>query len=94
MDANSIITKAIENRMNPILPNLTSENQSALVHKRLITENSMVIFEVFHHTNKASKRKRGMVGIKLDMEKAYDKMDSNFINKTLNNVGFPKRFTK
>lgn len=51
-------------------------------------------FEVFHHLNKASKRKHGMVSIQLDMGKAYDRLDLNFINHTLININFPKRCTK
>lgn len=35
-----------------------------------------------------------MVDIKLDMEKAYDRLDWNFIKHTLINIGFPMSFTK
>lgn len=54
----------------------------------------MVAFEVFHHLNKASKTKKGMVGIKFDMEKDYDRLDWNFINKTLSSIRFLNRITK
>lgn len=80
--------------MKHILPIIISENQSAFIHKRLITDNTMVSCEIFHHLRKASKRKRRMVGIKLDMEKAYDMLDWNFIKHTLINIGFPMSFTK
>lgn len=89
-----IITKTIANSLKPILPTLISENQSAFVHQRLITDNIMVYFKVFHHINKNYKRTKEMVGIKLDMEKAYDRLDWNFINKTLTSIGMLNKITK
>lgn len=77
-----IITKTNANRIKPILPVIISENQSAFVHKILITDNTMIAYEIFHHQHKRTKIKKGYVEMKLDMEKAYDRLDWNFIQKT------------
>lgn len=49
----------------------------------------MIAYKAFHYLNKNSKSKQGFVGIKMDMEKAYDRLDWSFIRKALNNIGFP-----
>jgi hypothetical protein len=69
-----IITKTIANRIKTILPNIISHNQSAFVQNRLITDNTLVAFEIFHYL-KTTNRKKGYVGIKTDMAKAYDRVD-------------------
>lgn len=83
------ITKTITNRIKPIPLDLISENQSAFVHIRKITNNTMVAYEIFSHLSKSTIRKKGFVGIKLDMEKSYDRLDLNFIHRTLISIGFP-----
>jgi hypothetical protein len=65
-----IITKTIANRLKPILPNIISPNQSAFTKDHLITDNTLVAFEMFQYL-KTTNRKKGYVGIKTDMAKAY-----------------------
>jgi hypothetical protein len=84
-----IITKTLANRIKQILPNLISPNQSAFIQGRLITDNTIIAYDIFNylaHTN----RKIGYVGIKTDMAKAYDRMEWVFIEATLTSMGFPK----
>ncbi|KAK2419793.1 hypothetical protein QL285_030613 [Trifolium repens] len=83
-----IITKTIANRIKTILPNIISQNQSAFIHDRLITDNTLVAFEVFHYLNHTN-RKKGFVGIKTDMAKAYDRVEWNFLKATMDAMGFP-----
>lgn len=67
-----IITKAVSNRIKLILHVIISENQSAFVHKRLIINNTMIAYDMFNLLNKTNKRMDNFVGIKMDMEKAYE----------------------
>jgi ribonuclease HI len=85
-----IITKTISNRLKVILPKVISQNQSAFLPDRLITDNTLVAYEVFHYFKHTSSKK-GYVGIKTDMAKAYDRVEWPFLSTTLNAFGFPQK---
>jgi hypothetical protein len=87
-----IITKTIANRLKLILPTIISPNQSAFVPGRLITDNILVAYEAFHHF-KHSASKKGYMGVKTDMAKAYDRVEWNFLQSTLEAMGFPHNIT-
>lgn len=70
-----IITKTLANMINQILPNIIHENQSAFLPGRLITDNSLIVFETLNYINKTRKKNKGFVGIKLDIAKAYDSLE-------------------
>jgi hypothetical protein len=84
-----IITKTIANRIKSILPEVISPQQSAFLPGRLITDNTLLAFETFHHLKHNKNKKKGFVGIKLDMAKAYDRLEWDFIENTLTTMGFP-----
>jgi hypothetical protein len=87
-----IITKTISNRLKLILPEEISQNQSAFVPGRLITDNTLVAYEVFHHFGQ-SNNKIGFMGVKTDMAKAYDRVEWKFLQTTLETMGFPHHLT-
>ena len=63
------------NRLKKILPNIISDTQSAFMHGRLITDTVIVAFETMHHiSQKKGGRVREMT-FKLDMSKAYDRVE-------------------
>lgn len=70
-----IISKMMANRIKFFLPNLISNHQSAFVPGRLITNNVMVAFEIFHNIKRRGDGKVGSMVSKLDMSKAYDKVE-------------------
>lgn len=53
-----ILTKTIANRLKPLLPSAISESQSVFVPGRLIIDNAMTAFEVFHTMKQKKKGKR------------------------------------
>jgi len=69
-----IITKVISIRLKKLLPLIISETQSAFIPGRLITENILIAYEVFHSMLNQSTRK-GSMGIKVDMSNAYDHIE-------------------
>jgi hypothetical protein len=69
-----IIAKLLMAQIRPLLPNLISPTQSAFISGRWITENEVVVQEVFHNF-KRRKLEVGAMAIKLDLQKAYDKVN-------------------
>ncbi|CAM8986651.1 unnamed protein product [Rhodiola kirilowii] len=70
-----IITKALANRLKTILPNIISPSQSAFIQGRLITDNILVAHEVSHFIKGRTRQKTGYLSLKLDLSKAYDRVD-------------------
>ena len=46
----------------------------------------------FNYTKKKVTRKHGMIGLKLDMSKAYDRIEWTFMQRALSSMGFPLKF--
>ncbi|GJZ76993.1 reverse transcriptase [Tanacetum coccineum] len=88
-----IISKVLVNRIKPILPRIVHENQLAFVSNRVITNNAIVAFEVMHWLKNKKDGKRGALALKIDMSKAYDRIEWHFIRAILEKFGFPTRFT-
>ena len=70
-----VITRTIANRLKLILPQVVGEYQSDFVLGRLITDNDRIAFKNFHFMRKTTKGKIGYMGVKLDMAKAYDRVE-------------------
>jgi len=83
-----IFSKTIANRLKRILSSLISEQQSAFVPKRQITDNALVAFEVFHYMKQKTRGKRGVCMIKLDIGKAYDRVEWLFLYRVMRKMGF------
>ncbi|XP_021734033.1 uncharacterized protein LOC110700738 [Chenopodium quinoa] len=77
-----LITKCISNRLKPIMDDLISPFQSSFIPNRSIEENIIIIKEVTHHFNKASNKANLMV-LKIDLSKAFDCLEWDFIKDTL-----------
>lgn len=67
---------------------MVSESQSAFVSNCLITNNVMVALEIFHTMKKRSKGSKGTMYVKLDMNKAYDRIEWDFKEAVLKKMGF------
>lgn len=86
-----ILSKIISNRLSTILPNIISLEQSAFVKGRLIVENIALAQELIHELGR--KTRGGNVVLKLDMAKAYDRIEWDFMFAVLSKFGFSSAFT-
>jgi len=80
-----IITKVIANRIKPLMKLLIAPEQSGFVEGRQILDGIILIHEVVHslkHSNTP-----GML-VKLDLSKAYDKLNWDFMRGMLRAFGF------
>ena len=73
--AYKLASKAVANRLKLVLQDIICENQSAFVSKRLITDNVLVAHELMNHINRKKKGRNGEMTLKLDMSKAYDRVE-------------------
>ena len=83
-----IVSKVIANKLKPFLNNIISETQSAFTAGKLITDNIMIAFESLHHMKTSCLGKSGYMALKLDMSKAYDRVEWIFLEKILLKLGF------
>jgi len=87
-----LVTMTIANRLKPILSDIISDHQSAFVPNRLITDYTFLAFKCFHYMKKKTGDQNGPMAFKLDMSKAYDRVEWSFLKKTLMSMGFPDHF--
>ena len=58
---------------------------------RLITDNVILTFEIQHYLWRKSQGNEGVAAVKMDMSKAYDKVEWVFLRKMVEKLGFLSR---
>jgi hypothetical protein len=81
-----IISKILANRFKQHLHHIISPYQSAFVPSRNIQDNSIMAHELLH-TLKSKKGRGGLMAVKIDMEKAFDRMEWSFLFAILHQLG-------
>jgi len=87
------ITKAMVMRLKRVMPMLIGPAQASFIPGRLSTDNIVVVQEAVH----SMRRKKGKVGwmlLKLDLEKAYDRIRWDFLEDTLKAARLPEQWIK
>jgi len=87
-----LIAKVLANRLKHVLPSVISQQQSALLPGRLITNNVSVAYEALHTMDTRLKGKKGFMAIKLNMSKAYDRVEWPFLEEMMQRLGFDERW--
>ena len=87
-----LFSKVLANRLKLILPRVISDAQSAFVSERLITNNTTIAFEVLHRMQNRRRGKDGQMAVKLDISKAYDRLEWEFLGKMMIKLGFNERW--
>ena len=86
-----LISKILANRLKRVLDVVIDELQSAFVPGRLITDNVLVAFETMHCIDQRKKGKKALMAIKLDMSKAYDKVEWVYLETMMRKMGFHEK---
>ncbi|CAA7019711.1 unnamed protein product [Microthlaspi erraticum] len=87
------ITKAMVVRLKQVITKLIGPAQASFIPGRLSTDNIVIVQEAVHST----RRKKGRTGwmlLKLDLEKAYDRIRWDFLEDTLVAVGLSESWVR
>jgi ribonuclease HI len=87
-----IISKTLANRLKNILPHVISPNQSAFIPGRLISDNVLATYETLHSMHSRMWGKVGYMAVKLDMSKAYDRVEWAFLEAVMKKIGFADKW--
>ena len=82
-----IIAKTLVNLLKRVLPYIISESQSAFILGRLIIDNILITFEICHHIKRKRQGKNGVVAMKTDISKAYDRLEWQFLKEIMQKNG-------
>jgi len=83
-----VVSKCLANRLRPWLHELISPHQSAFIPGRLITDNALIAFECLHAIQHSTASRMNFGAFKLDLSKAYDRVDWSFLEQALVKLGF------
>ncbi|KAL1208232.1 putative mitochondrial protein [Cardamine amara subsp. amara] len=87
-----IIAKILTKRLQPVLNSIISENQSAFIPGRAISDNVLITHEVLHYLKNSKAEKHCSMAVKTDMSKAYDILEWDFIKRVLTRFGFQEKW--
>ena len=62
------------------------------VNGRLITDNILVAFETMHHISQRKMGQKGVMALKLDMSKVYDRVKWVCLDRIMEKLGFRPRW--
>ena len=80
-----LLAKVLANRLKKVLEKVVSGDQNAFVRGKQILDASLIANEVIDFWHK--RKEKGLI-CKLDIEKAYDSINWNFLMKVLLKMGF------
>ncbi|XP_021620613.1 uncharacterized protein LOC110620962 [Manihot esculenta] len=89
-----IVAIALANKFKRVLLMIISENQSAFILHRLITDNVMVAFEMIHNMKINKSRNDDNYALRIDISKAYDMVELEFLKGMLERFDFSAQWIK
>ena len=88
------VAKCLVNRLRPILDDIISPQQSAFIPGWMITDNALLAFECVHFMQNEKREENSLCAYKLDLSKAYDRVDWVFLEQTMQKLGFAHQWVQ
>ncbi|XP_027181659.1 uncharacterized protein LOC113780035 [Coffea eugenioides] len=83
-----VISKILANRLKEVLSYCISKNQAAFIPGRQILDNVILSHEYLHYMKNKKQGQSGFMAVKLDMSKAYDRVEWKFLDSIMAKMGF------
>lgn len=89
-----VIAKVVVHTLSSYMDDLISKNQSAFIGGRQIQDNLISAQEAFHALKQRDKGGKDSLPIKLDLSKAYDRLEWGFLKEALLAYGFHQEWVQ
>lgn len=83
-----LIAKVIANHLQIVITKCIDSAQSAFVPRWLIFDNMLLAYELLHTLKHKRVGENGFMTVKLDMSKAYNRVEWSFMEKVMKKMGF------
>ncbi|CAN1744284.1 Putative ribonuclease H protein At1g65750 [Linum perenne] len=83
-----ILAKVLANRLRGIMTDIIPEEQSAFIQGRSIIDNVLIAVETLHALNLRRSAKVGEVALKMDISKAFDRVEWRYLEAIMLKLGF------
>jgi hypothetical protein len=83
------VSKAVANRLSPVANKVIAPNQTTFIKGRPILDGALSLHEIIHEIKV---RKSQAILLKIDFEKAYDRVNWLFLQEVLIRKGFKNGF--
>lgn len=87
-----IASKVLANRIKDIQPSIIGEQQSAFIRDRLISDNVTLAYELVHSLKQKKNGSKGVLALKVDMSKAFDRVSWKFLRMLMHKMGAEVRW--
>ncbi|KAK1297668.1 hypothetical protein QJS10_CPB15g01193 [Acorus calamus] len=87
-----LITKIMASRLQVVLPKLISLNQTAFIKGRKISQGILLAHELVRYLSHGGLAQQA--AIKVDLQKAFDSIQWQFVYEVLHGMHFPKRWVE
>lgn len=86
-----VISKIISLRLKPVLQEVISENQSAFIPGKAISDNVLITHEMVHYLKNSGATIHYSMAVKTGISKTYDRLEWTFIREGLKRMGFHQK---
>lgn len=87
-----IIAKILADRLKQVLDSCISDQQCAFIPNRLIQDNSIIVHKAFHYLKNKKSGTKYELALKMDLNKAYDRLEWNFLEGVLTRMSFDTKW--